>query len=67
MRILLLLLTFYGQLFLSQKLNDVIINHSGDSLKVYISSVDDIIIYNFPNESINNSLSKNCINKIIFG
>lgn len=67
MRICLLLLTFYGQLFLSQKLHDdVIINHSGDSLKVNISSVDDMIIYNFPNESINNSLSKNCINKIIF-
>jgi len=67
MRIFLLLLTFYTQLFVSQQLHtDVIINHSGDSLKVNITAVDDMIIYNFPNESINNSMSKNCINKIIF-
>ncbi|MEC5173660.1 hypothetical protein [Chryseobacterium nepalense] len=67
MKTILLLLLFSGQLFLSQNLNtDIIINHSGDSLKVNIMSVDDIIIYNFPNESVSNSISKNCINKIIF-
>ena len=54
--------------FLSAQISkeDVILKINGDSLRVNIISVDEKISFNYPNEKIISSLSKNCISKIIF-
>ena len=54
--------------FLSAQISkeDVILKINGESLRVNIISVDEKISFNYPNEKIISSLSKNCISKIIF-
>lgn len=64
-----LFLLVIGQFFFAQQssnMHDLIIQHSGDSLKVQVISVDDKVVFKYLNEEATNFLSNNCIDKIIF-
>lgn len=70
MKKILLLLIIAGQCCYAQTtadLPDIVVQHSGDSLKVRVISVDDKVVFKYLNEGASNFLSNNCINKIIFG
>lgn len=65
-----LILTFLGCLSIIRAQNitdDIIIKINGDSIKSTVISIDDKITYSYPNERVVISVSKNCVNKIIYG
>ena len=66
-KIFLLLVAISSFLNAQTSNEDIIIKINGDSIKVNIISVDEKINFNYPNEKVISLLSKNCINKIIFG
>ena len=66
-KIFLLLVAISSFLNAQTSNEDIIIKINGDSIKVNIISVDEKISFNYPNEKVISILSKNCINKIIFG
>ena len=45
---------------------DIIVKHSDEHLSVQVISVDEKITFNYQNETVTNSISKNCVKEIIF-
>ena len=45
---------------------DIIVKHSGERLNVKVITADDEITFNYQDETVINSISKNCVKEIIF-
>ena len=60
------ILLLFIKISFAQPATDIIVKHTGERLNVKIISVDEKIVFVFPNETANQTVFKNCVREIIF-
>lgn len=65
-RLFFLFFVFLGVTGFRQVKNDVIVKHNGDRLSVKVLTVDEKVTFTYPDETVSNTISLNCVSEIIF-
>lgn len=61
-----IILILFTTILYAQNNADIIVTHTGERINAKVISVDDKINFNYQNESVINSISKNCVKEIDF-